>query len=437
MTENTLKTIILGAGLAGLSAAYHGGFPVYETRQRPGGTADSIKKNGFVFDYGIHVLQSKDPRFYGFLDQLDLKLITHKRSGWIYNDNRYFPYPFQVNTSHLPLFHRLRCIVGYLMRRNSSKPENYEEWMIQNFGKGFSKTFLIPYSKKFWRVSPKEMTYEWAGYRVPRPRLLEVIKGAFKDQETNLGTHVEFHYPANKRAGFAAIAQSMASKIDSVHYGMNATAIDPYKKVVFFNDGKISVPFDNLITTIPLPELIRLLPSPSAKVQNKVSRLRFNSIAIVNLGVDRPQITDKHWVHFPDKAISFFRISFPSNLCDGLSPPGSRSIQAEISYDAKKPPNKDDILHQVKTDLIKVGILKAEDQFMVQEVRYQPYGYVIYDHYRKDAVAGVHKYFMNFDIYPCGRYGAWEYFWSDQAILSGRITAEQVLQKTGHYHAAV
>ncbi len=421
------ETIILGAGLSGLSAAYHSGFPIYEARDRAGGTADSIRKNGFVFDIGIHILQSNAPYFLDLLNQLGVQLVNHKRRGWIYSHGCYSPYPFQVNTSHLPLTHRLRCLVGYLLRRNHSTPENYEDWMIQNFGSGFARTFLIPYAEKFWRISPRGMTYEWTGNRVPLPRVIDVIKGALRDRETSLGTHARFQYPTEPGSGFAAIAQALASRIGYIHYGMKATTIDPYKKILLFNKGERAVNYHSLITTIPLPELIKLLPDPPSDVQKAVGQLSFNSIAMVNIGVDRPHLSDKHWIHFPEKDISFFRISFPSNFCPGLNPKETTTIQAEVSYDKENPPERDELLRRVHRDLIRVGILRPEDSLSFLDVPYQKYGYVIYNRHRKDAVKKVHEYLHHLDIYPCGRYGAWEYLWSDEAVLSGKRIAEKVL----------
>src|ERR1035441_9950345 len=41
------------------------------------------------------------------------------------------------------------------------KPANYQEWMHSTLGKGFADIFLTPYSEKFWTVHPREMTFEW------------------------------------------------------------------------------------------------------------------------------------------------------------------------------------------------------------------------------------------------------------------------------------
>jgi len=75
-----------------------------------------------------------------------------------------------------------------------------------------------------------------------------------------------------------------------------------------------------------------------------------------------------------------------------------------------------------------MGILRQGDKLLFQDVFYQKYGYVIYDHFREEAVGKIHKYLKSFNIYPCGRYGAWEYLWSDQAILNGKAVAEKVIQ---------
>ena len=73
--EGSRNNIILGGGLAGLSAAYHSGIPLYEALAKPGGTAASLDEQGFVFDLGIHVLQSKNVYFLELLDKLGVRLI--------------------------------------------------------------------------------------------------------------------------------------------------------------------------------------------------------------------------------------------------------------------------------------------------------------------------------------------------------------------------
>ena len=94
-------TLILGGGLAGLGAAYHSGAPVYECRDRVGGSADSYVKDGFVFDIGIHVLQSRIEYFHDLMTTIGVDFVDCKRNAWIYSFGRYAAYPFQVNTSHL------------------------------------------------------------------------------------------------------------------------------------------------------------------------------------------------------------------------------------------------------------------------------------------------------------------------------------------------
>ena len=223
----------------------------------PGGTADSISSDDCVFDLGIHVLHTKDPAFYEITDEVGAGFVKRIRSAWIYSHGTYSAYPFQVNSFYLPLWLRIRCVCNYLFRRNHRVPENYYKWMVQNFGKGFTEIFLAPYAEKFWRVCPKQMTYEWVGPRVPHPRTLDIIKGAFRNQHTSLGPNARYFYPSKVMAGYAGIAQAIASKVRNVRYKMKATAIDPVAKAVVFNDGTTTVNYDFLISTLPLPDLLR------------------------------------------------------------------------------------------------------------------------------------------------------------------------------------
>ncbi|MHC4532321.1 MAG: protoporphyrinogen/coproporphyrinogen oxidase [Planctomycetota bacterium] len=419
----------MGGGLAGLSAAYHSGFPIYEQRNRPGGISDSICKNGFVFDFGIHVLHSKDQRFLDLVEEVGVKLVSRQRQAWIYSYGSYTCYPFQVNSSHLPLLLRMRCVLNFLLRKRNFTARNYEEWMIQNFGKGFATTFLIPYAEKFWRVSPREMAYDWTDARVPQPSVKEVVRGAFVDTRSDLGPNAEFQYPSEPGAGFAGLARAIASKIENIHYGMKASAIDAKKKKVFFNGGEKAMDYDNLISTLPLPDLIELIADMPSEVREAGDKLSHNSIAIVNIGLDAADITDKHWIHFPEDDISFFRISFPDNFCDGLKPEGTSLIQTEVAYDKDNPPKRDKLLKTVREDLIRVGVIEPTHRVLFEDVIYVKYGYVVYDHHRQQAVQRIHECLNSLNIYPCGRYGSWKYLWTDEAILDGQAAVEKVLGK--------
>ena len=429
MGKGNPKTVILGAGLAGLSAAYHSGLPVYEARDRVGGISDSVVKEGFVFDLGIHVLQSRIDEFLELMDDLDIGLGWHRRRALIYSHGAYAAYPFQINTSHMPFRLRLRCIAGYLTRPKNKAFNNYYEWLVGSFGRGFAETFLVPYSEKFWRSSLKEMTFEWTGDRVPVPRLWDIVRGAFRDHHADVGTNPSFQYPSNEGAGFSAIAEALARRIDNIHLGMKATSIDPLGRTITFNDGRQTLAYDKVISTIALPDLIGILKDVPSGIKELARSLKFNSIAVVNLGIGRSGIGENHWIHFPEKDISFFRISFPGNFGVGVSPAGSTPIQAEVSYDYRQPPAPGELVEGVLRDLIRVGVLSEDDPVVFSDVVFLKYGYVIYDKTRREAVGEIHRYLETQGIHPCGRFGAWEYLWSDQSAMSGKRTAEMVLEQ--------
>ncbi len=424
------QTAILGAGLAGLGAAYESDFPVFEKKKTPGGTAASVRNSGYVFDYGIHVIHSKDPSFHELMKTVGAQFVSHQRRGLIYSHGSYAAYPFQINTSHLPVRIRLQCVLGYLFKKNIEPITNYEEWILQNFGNGFGRQFLIPYSEKFWCIHPSEMTPEWTGeQRVPMPKISDVVKGAFFDQKGAYGPNSEFIYPSGAGIGFGGIPEAIAAHVKHLHCNMTATSVDLRNKTVEFNGGDALLSYENLIWTIPLPELPRLIKDLPQDVKAAVDKLRYNSIAVVNLGFNRPKLSDNHWIHFPDEEISFFRISFPGNFALGLNPETASTIQAEVAYFGDCPLETDHLISKVHQDLISVGIVESSDELIFKEVLHQKYGYVIYDKDHSNSCKVIHDYLLEHNVHCCGRYGEWAYLWADQAVKSGRQTACEILKK--------
>jgi protoporphyrinogen oxidase len=414
--------IVLGGGLAGLACGYFAEASVYEASDHHGGAAASDKVDGFVFDRGIHVLQTKNQKVLDLLDELGVRFAIRRRSAHIYAFKRFTPYPFQINSTNLPLGKRLRCVLDFLRRKENPEPADYQGWMYRNIGRGFADTFLIPYSEKFWGVHPREMTFEWTGNRVPEAKALQVLRGAVIGVNTKVGTNASFRYPEGA-GGYGAVADSLRDKVAELHLGHEAVSVDVAQKTVTFANGR-QVPFEVLVSTIPLPVLVDICSEVPQEVREAVASLRTNKIMVVNLGIKRADISSKHWVHFPEKEISFFRISFPHNFSPETVPPGMSSVSAEVSV-PEEPADREALIQRVIADLQKVGILREDDEVVASLAHYVRWGYCIYDEARQQAIPVIKKWLRSVDIVPCGRYGLWTYFWSDEAILSGRKGAEQ------------
>ena len=331
----TEPIVILGAGISGLAASLASGAPVYEAEHHVGGVAASDSLNGFTFDRGIHILQTNHPKVQKLLDDSGVRLNERSRQAYIYSRGTYTAYPFQVNTAGLPLALRVRCVWTFLTRRHDTDPANYEEWMNAKLGRGFADTFLIPYSEKFWTVHPREMTHEWTGNRVPQPSTMQVLRGALWSRQTRIGSNADFRYPGSA-PGYGAIAEAIATRVSAIHRGHRAQRLDVGRHTLHFDNGT-SVAYKRLISTIPLPELVRLCPDAPEDVRHAATLLRTNSILVVNLGIGRPARNGWHWVHFPEKELSFFRISFPHNLGNNVTPPGMSSISVEVAYSVEQP----------------------------------------------------------------------------------------------------
>lgn len=418
--------MILGGGLAGLSACYHGDGVIYEQHETSGGQARSHARDGFVFDEGIHVLHTSNEYVLELMETIGADMAVKERNAWIHSHGAMTRYPFQANTYGLPVEIVKDCLLGFIKNDfgDRDKVKNYEDWLYFMFGKGIAEHFMIPYSRKFWGVEPSTLTTEWVNVRHPRPSLEEVVTGALEDQTKGFGINAVFRYP--KEGGYGRIGEALTKCVEGrIRYGMKATKIDARRREVEFN-AKTLVGYDTILSTVPLPDLISIIPDAPDDVREAVGRLRTNSMLAVSLGVNRPNITDKHWIYFLEKEYSFVRISFPFNQAASTAPAGTSSILAEIAYgnDNPLPVSRDRIVDRVVADLVKAGVLRTDDEIVHSDIVDIKYGYVLYDFARRPALEIVHNYLKSIGITPCGRYGLWGYLWSDEAILSGKKAAE-------------
>ena len=205
------------------------------------------------------------------------------------------------------------------------------------------------------------------------------------------------------------------------------TAVSPIRRTVTLSDGQV-IPYEYLISTMPLPVLVRLMGQEApAEIRAAARALRSVSVRCVNLGIGREKLTEKHWIYYPEDTV-FHRIFVQGNASPFCNPPGGFGLTCEITYSANKPLpcDGDALIRRCIEDCHKVGIFKPEDPVWTANQVDLRYAYVVYDHSRPANVKTIADWMAVQDIILEGRYSEWEYYNSDHAFLAGKKAADRV-----------
>lgn len=430
--------VIAGAGLAGLSTAYHlqeSPYRLFEREHEVGGLCRSYRTDGFTFDYTGHLLHFRQPEIKALVERLlEGKLRKHARKSFIYSHQTYTEYPFQVNTFGLPPEVVRECLLGFIATLTKPvdaagpEPRSFKDWILDNLGAGMAKHFMVPFNEKLWQVSLDELTSDWVSWLVPKPELKDVINGALGIKDKEFGYNPSFLYPASD--GIKALPESFLPGIRSVACGMELMEVDVKRRRAIFRDRRDGrareEAYDALVSTIPLPELIarcRDFPQP---LQEAAKQLRWVSVSNVNLAVAREQVSDKHWLYFPEPTFPFYRVGFPMNFCPSLGRSGCSSMYVELSHKPSEHPSDDELIHRSQQGLESAGILRPDDQLVVADVKDLRYAYVYFDRHRVRAVPAILAELEQQGIYSIGRYGRWEHTSMEDAIGQGKQLAARL-----------
>jgi protoporphyrinogen oxidase len=424
--------VIIGAGLSGLSAAYHmgSGNKLLERESEVGGLCRSVTTKGYTFDLAPHIFFTGSQYVNGLVNELlNGDLIKQRRRAYIYLLSTYVEYPFEVNLHGLPQGVIDECIEG-ARNRPDIQPRNFMEWIRATMGEGVARHYMVPYNEKIWKYPLKEMSIDWVAGRVPAPSVEEMVKGAQGKVEREYGPNAYFQYP--RVGGIGAIPTAFAKRVTDISLNSNVHEIRHNGKrldVLYTRNGEPKrLEADRVLSSVPLPELVKMIKSTPEEVIRASERLVSNSLACFNIGVDRETISDKHWLYFPEKEYIFNRISFPMNLSPETTPKGKSNIVVEVTYRGAKP-DPEETKAKVREGLIHAGILRENDKLEVFDALDFKYAYVIYDLQHKGNVNLIQAYLESLRVSSMGRFGEWEYLNMDKAILSGKRAAEEEKRK--------
>jgi protoporphyrinogen oxidase len=403
---------------------------IFEQHHRTGGHTASNRCDGFVFDQGPHISFTKDSRIQGILaanapefEALQVRLTNYWRGHWT-------THPLQVNLHGLPHDMIVKIIADFVAERQGpERPiHNYADWLRASFGATFAETFPMQYARKYHLTTADNMTTDWLGPRVYRPNLEEVLRGALSANSGH--THYVDHFRYPKRGGFDAFLPDFAA-LGDLRLDHKVIGIDPRARRLTFENGA-SASYDALASSIPLPELVPMIAGVPRDVAEAAQRLACSTCVLVNVGVDRSDLSNAHMSYFYDDDVSFSRISFPRMLSSGNVPDGTGSIQAEVYFSRKyrpltQPPAA--LIDPVIADLTRVGILREDDVILHRSAEVVQYANVIFDLDRPVSIATVHGYLDDVGIAYCGRYGDWGYMWTDESFISGERAAATALAR--------
>jgi len=437
--NSRVPVAILGTGMAGCGAIHRisgeGLEPiVFDKAPYFGGhTASFSHEGGYTFDEGGHVSFTKNERLKelfarnvgGEYEVVHARVNNYWRGHWI-------KHPPQCNLYGLPPDLVARIIGDFIATPGSPATEirNYADWLLSAYGRTFAETFPIVYGRRYHTTTADNMTTDWLGPRMYRPTLREVLMGALSSTTPDVHYVTEFRYPS--RGGFVSYISPFAGKAD-VRLGHQLVRLDPRQRLLYFANGAV-VPYEQVVSSIPLPALLPLIDGAPADVHDASQQLACTTCVIVNVAVGRPQLSEAHITYFYDEDVFFTRVNYPHMLSPHNVPPGVGAIQAECYYSKKYRPldrRPQDCIGPVIADLRRCGILREDDAILFTNAHVNDYANIIFDLEYPAALATVHGYLDDVGILYCGRYGDWRHLWTDEAFESGELAAARALDHLG------
>ena len=466
-SKTARHVLVLGGGLAGLSCAYKlaragDRITVVEQYDEVGGLASSgtIKTQWGEFDYdtGPHRFHTGEKHLNDeVLALLGDQVVTANRLSRIFLFGRFFNYPLNGTNvvKSLPKLVLMKCALDYVWVKIKSvfkktPDDNFENWVINRFGRKLYEIFFGVYTAKTWGIPCTEISADWAAQRISLLSLWDTVKKTFFKPADSEGPRTlvsKFFYP--KRGGIGVLCRRYQEELEKL--GNKVFTKTRVLSVKIENgvctgaevegpEGRRFIAADTVMSTISCTDLVRCVtPAAPADVIEASHKLRHRSMMFVYLVLDRPKLTDDHWIYLPEGDITLHRLSEYKNFSPHSAPPDKTLICAEITcnYGDERWNGDEKHLRDITVkDLVKIGLIKEEEVLMTFSRR-ERYAYPLYDlSYRpnKDKVLGWLSGVKNLDT--TGRQGLFKYNNMDHSIGMG-LTAAENLMGRGDSHKKI
>lgn len=414
-----VDNLVLGAGISGLAYANEKKkhskekTVIFESKPYYGGLCHSFNINGFTFDTAVHLSFTTNSEARSFFDKT--KYQKHLPIFFNYYNGKWIKHPVINNMMKMDIAEKVECIDSFINRPSIDKVDNYDKWLRVSYGEAISEKFYFKYTRKYWTVEAKELSTLWVGRRLNIPNLKKMLYGSYTDNTGNDYYAKEMRYPVGN-GGYQTFLKPLVEAVD-VEYDKEAVKVDLDKKYVQFSDGT-RCSFCKLVSSIPLPHLIRITENVPDYIKIKANRLIATKISLVSIGFNKDYIAKYLCFYIYNEDIKAARVYSPSLKSQENVPFGCSSMQFEIYHNPNEKINSKEIVENVKKSLLQMNICNEED-IMFVDYRCVDYANVIFLNNMEEDRDCVRKYLQNKNVDLIGRFGEWDYLWSDQSYLSG------------------
>ncbi|MGE6568337.1 protoporphyrinogen/coproporphyrinogen oxidase [Shewanella vesiculosa] len=409
---------ILGAGIAGLGAALGAKNSsrksiIFEANKSAGGLLDNFSVEGFRFDNAVHLSFATEPEVRSIFDKTPY--YTHPSDSSNFEENKWLKHPVQNNLFPLSAADKVDLIDSFLSRPDIEDIQNYEQWLNHQYGTKIAQRFPLRYTKKYWQCEAKELSTTWIGNRMRRADFKELLHGSYTDETPNTYYTKEMRYP--KKGGYKSFIEPLIDDAN-IYYEYRAISINLESREVCFENGDIAI-FKDLVNTLPLPVFIELCgKNVPDNIKSAASKLEATSIDLISVGFNKPVIKDL-WFYIYDEDIFASRAYSPSVKSKDNAPEGCSSLQFEIYNPGRVSRfTPDELTKNVLFAINKMNIAEDVD-ILFCEHKHLSWGNVTFkigmEHHRKLVL----DFMSQNNVKTAGRFGEWDYFWSNQSFLSG------------------
>lgn len=449
------KVVIIGAGPAGLTAAYQlckekVKSVVLEKDDVVGGISRTVNYKGFLFDIGGHRFFTKVK----VVDEMwrevmgEEKFLRRSRLSRIYYNKKFFNYPLKATNALLGLgiFNSFLMLGSYAKAQvfPLKSEKSFEDWICNRFGRRLFNTFFKTYTEKVWGIPCDEISADWAAQRIKGLSLISTIKNALLSSQPTkkqdiIKTLIDaFDYP-EKGPGqmWEIVSESIQRKGSDLK--MNASV-----EKIFWKKGKITalqtgngkesevVDGTDFISSMPMQELVRKLdPPPPDEVLKAADDLGYRDFLTVSLIIDKADLFKDNWIYIHDSAVKVGRIQNFKNWSPKMVPDPSKTCLG-LEYfcfegDGLWTMDDKDLIELAIKELDLLDLVDPKDVEDGAVVR-MPKAYPIYDSIYVEAVNTIREFLTGLpNMHLVGRNGMHKYNNQDHSMLTAMLAVKNIL----------